>query len=60
MRKRFFGISSLLVMASLNMNGANPVTHNGVMGFATYNALGTCGVTGGGAGKVVHVNTRAR
>ena len=46
-------------MASLNMNGANPVTHNGVMGFATYNALGTCGVTGGGAGKVVHVNTRA-
>ena len=59
MRKRFFGISSLLVMASLNMNGANPVTHNGVMGFATYNALGTCGVTGGGAGKVVHVNTRA-
>ena len=59
MRKRFFGISSLLVMASLNMNGANPVTHNGVMGFATYNALGNCGVTGGGTGKVVHVNTRA-
>ena len=47
------------MIAALNINGANPVTPNGVMGFATYNALGNCGVTGGGAGKVVHVNTRA-
>ena len=59
MRKRFFGISALLIIAALNINGANPVTPNGVTGFATYNALGNCGVTGGGTGKVVHVNTRA-
>ena len=59
MRKRFFGISSLLIIAALNVNSANPVTPNGVTGFATYNALGNCGVTGGGTGKVVHVNTRA-
>ena len=59
MRIRFFGISSLLLLAALNVYGANPVTPNGVTGFATYNALGNCGVTGGGTGKVVHVNTRA-
>ena len=59
MRIRFFGISSLLLIAGMNVYGANPVTPNGVTGFATYNALDNCGVTGGGTGKVVHVNTRA-
>ena len=39
MRKRFFGISSLLMIAALNVNSANPVTPNGVTGFATYNAV---------------------
>ena len=39
MRKKFFGISSLLIIAALNVNSANPVTPNGVTGFATYNAV---------------------
>jgi|GEM_PF-744210 len=32
---------------------------NGLTGFATFNDLGRCGVTGGGAGEVVHVKSRA-
>ncbi len=51
-----FFISLLFAMAVLG--GTHAQTWNGVTGFATYNALGTSGVTGGGAGEVVHVTTR--
>ena len=59
MRKVINRIMSALVMALFCCAGSTAQTWNGVTGFATCNALGTSGVTGGGAGEVVHVSTRA-
>ena len=59
MRKFINRIMSALVMALFCCAGSTAQTWNGVTGFATCNALGTSGVTGGGAGEVVHVSTRA-
>ncbi|MGM9712803.1 MAG: hypothetical protein ACI3Y5_01620, partial [Prevotella sp.] len=59
MRKNIYKTLSFLVIAVLCCAAATAQTWNGVTGFATCNALGTSGVTGGGAGEVVHVSTRA-
>lgn len=59
MRKKFYRIMSILVIALMSCAAATAQTWNGVTGFATCNALGMSGVTGGGAGEVVHVSTRA-
>ncbi len=48
----------ICTVVSLAVSGAYAQHGNGVVGFATYDACGQNGVTGGGAGETVHVSTR--
>lgn len=50
---------NLLTLFAFFMLLAAQAQTNGLLGFATYSAMGIDGVTGGGKGQVVHVSNRA-
>lgn len=55
-------IKCLLAAMTMALSGSQAMSAqdwSGLTGFATYSDLGLSGVTGGGAGEVVHVTTRA-
>ena len=59
MKKIFLNAITLSLLAFGGAGEAAAQAGSGVTGFATYCDLGTNGVTGGGAGEVVHVSTRS-
>ena len=58
MVKTFLRTFFLFVMLIQGHTLTKAQNGNGVMGFATCNYLGQNGVTGGGAGEIVHVSSR--
>ena len=59
MRRKLSYILLLAVVLFAFVPAMKAQTWNGVTGFATYSDLGVSGITGGGAGEVVHVSTYA-